>query len=81
MYEQQNFLVNCGVIFIIMCTIICLVFLSMILGGLGKVSRIAMRISRKLNGVLYWNLILRNVMELSLEFAIIALMDIAVQNW
>ena len=58
-YESQNFLMNIGGIFIMVCIILALAVISLILRVLRNTSEKIDKASKFLNGFLYWNLIFR----------------------
>ena len=80
-YKSKNFLMNMGAIFIAAQVIVMLILLSLVLMVIRLCSDSANKCSRYLNGKLYWNLIFRVFIELSLELSIIASLDLKVHNW
>lgn len=83
-YDSRNFLMNSGFILLMILFIFALILVSyllrlasVILCCRAKIRKLA----EKLEAILYWGFVIRIVLEVSLELAIISLMDIAVRNW
>ena len=82
-YESQNFLMNSGFILLMIIANFFLFALSHILRILSRLCccEIVKKASKKLDNVIYWGFVIRMLLEVSLEFSIISMMDIAVRNW
>ena len=72
---------NSGFILLMVASVISLIVLSIILALAAKVTDKVKKWKAKIDRILYWNSIIRLLLELSLELSIICLMDIAIHNF